>query len=377
MGLLFAIFGLSFLIFFHELGHFLFARIFGVKVLTFSIGFGKKLITKHYKNTDFVISAIPLGGYVKLKGEFEKDSTLKGYNNVNSYSKYDVDSLLHKHPLKRILILLAGPLFNFVLAFIIYIFVFSKGVINYSNEPIVGDIAKEFFAYNILKKGDEIISVNGIRVEKFSDISHILNNNKMQNMEAKLLISRPIFYENKITESKNIDSYKIDSMQKHRETLELLVPLSKDNNRIILGITPTTTIVYFSFIDILQNSMIKVYDDIMLICKGLVDILLGFIGIENLSSIVGIADVSVKAYNAGFINFILVLALISVNLGVINLLPIPMVDGGQILFTFYEWISKKAVHEKTASKLIIVGFSLIITLMLIGIYNDIVRIVEK
>ncbi|WP_317398262.1 RIP metalloprotease RseP [Helicobacter bilis] len=362
MGLLFAILGLSFLIFFHELGHFLFARLFGVRVLVFSIGFGKKLITKQYKGTEYTLSLIPLGGYVKLKGEITKDSISKDSNEIESSvsSQYDKDSLLSKHTFQRILILLAGPLFNFILAFFIYIIIFAQGVPSYSNTPIIGDIGKEFLAYNILKKDDEIISINGIKVEKFSDISHILNENKTQNMEAKLLISRPISYE---------------KSNKNKEILELLVPLSKEKDRIILGITPAITIMYFSPIEILQNAIMKVYDDIMLIYKGLRDMLLGLIGLENLSSVVGITDVSAKAYNAGFVNFILVLAIISVNLGVINLLPIPIVDGGQILFTLYEWLTGKALHERIANILVALGLSFIITLMLLGLYNDIVRIV--
>lgn len=362
MGVLFAILGLSFLIFFHELGHFLFVRLFGVRVLVFSIGFGKKLITKQCKGTEYTLSLIPLGGYVKLKGETTKDSISKDSNEIESSvsSQYDKDSLLSKHPFQRILILLAGPLFNFILAFFIYIIIFAKGVPSYSNTPIIGDIGKEFLAYNILKKDDEIISINGIKVEKFSDISHILNENKTQNMEAKLLISRPISYE---------------KSNKNKEILELLVPLSKEKDRIILGITPAITIMYFSPIEILQNAIMKVYDDIMLIYKGLRDMLLGLIGLENLSSVVGITDVSAKAYDAGFVNFILVLAIISVNLGVINLLPIPIVDGGQILFTLYEWLTGKALHERIANILVALGLSFIITLMLLGLYNDIVRIV--
>ena len=129
MGVLFAILGLSFLIFFHELGHFLFARLFGVRVLVFSIGFGKKLITKQCKGTEYTLSLIPLGGYVKLKGETTKDSISKDSNEIESSvsSQYDKDSLLSKHPFQRILILLAGPLFNFILAFFIYIIIFAKG----------------------------------------------------------------------------------------------------------------------------------------------------------------------------------------------------------------------------------------------------------
>lgn len=349
MGLLLAILGLSFLIFFHELGHFLCARLFGVKVLVFSIGFGKKLFTWNYKNTQYALSIIPLGGYVKLKGE-NKDSK----NDAN----YTKDSLTSKHPLQRIIIFLAGPLFNFIFAFIVYVCLFANGVKSYSNKAIVGSVGMEFPSYNILQKNDEILSINGVKIEKFSDISQVLNKDKTST--AKLLIAR---------------NTKIDSI-KSKQIIELLVPLSTQDNKMILGITPLVDIVYFSPIEILQKATIMVYDNMLMIYKGIRNILFGLIGIENLSGVIGIADVSAKAYNVGFINFILVLALISVNLGVINLLPIPIVDGGQILFVLYEWLTGKTINEKIANTLALIGLSLVISLMLLGFYNDIMRIAK-
>lgn len=363
MGLLLAIIGLSFLIFFHELGHFLCARLFGVKVLVFSIGFGKKLFTWNYKNTQYALSIIPLGGYVKLKGE-DKDSISKDSENIND-SKDAKDSLISKHPLKRIMIFLAGPLFNFIFAFIVYVCLFANGVPSYSDKAIVGDIGKEFAAYNVLQKNDEILSVNGIKIEKFSDISPALNKDKNTTNTAKLLISR------NTQPNTTIDSIK---SEQNGKIIELLVPLSMKDDKMLLGITPTINIVYFSPIEILKKATIMVYDNTLAIYKGIRDMLFGLIGIENLSGVIGIADVSAKAYDAGFINFILVLSLISVNLGVINLLPIPIVDGGQILFVLYEWITGKMLHEKIANTLVLLGLSLIISLMLLGFYNDIMRI---
>lgn len=361
MGLIAAIFGLSFLIFFHELGHFLFARLFGVKVLVFSVGFGKKILKRHYKGTQYAISIIPLGGYVKLKGEHTQDF-------VSKEVAHPQDSLLGKHPLKRIMIFLAGPLFNFIFAFIIYVCLFAKGVPSYSDKAIVGEIGREFGAYNVLQKNDEIISINGIKIEKFSDISSVLNKDKDSSANtARIIIERH-------TQNASIDTIDSISPQQDRKTIELVVPLSMKDNRIILGITPMMNIVYFSPLQIIQKSAIMVYDNVLLIYKWIRDMLRGIVGLENLSSVVGIAEVSAKAYNLGFVNFIFMLALISVNLGVINLLPIPIVDGGQILFVIYEWITGKALNERVANTLILLGLSIIISLMILGLYNDIVRI---
>ncbi len=386
MGLLFAILGLSFLIFFHELGHFLCARFFGVRVLVFSIGFGKKLFIWRYKGTEYALSLIPLGGYVKLKGEITKDSnqqtTDKDLQSLSAQSTsaiYISDSLLDKHPLQRIAILFAGPFFNFIFAFLVYAFLFVKGVPTYSEKPIVGDIGHEFGAFKLLQKNDEILSVNGLQITKFSDISKALNTHKqtdtqLQDNTATLLIARAIPYTNTTLQNNSfVDSTQISHNEKQH--IQLIVPLSQQDNRMVLGITPLVTIEYFSFFEILQKATIMVYDNIMLIYRGIRDILFGLIGIENLSGVIGITDVSAKAYNAGFINFILVIALISVNLGVLNLLPLPMLDGGQILFTLYEWLTGQILHERIANALVVFGFSFIIGLMLIGFYNDIMRII--
>lgn len=385
MGLILAIFGLSFLVFFHELGHFLFARLFGVKVLVFSVGFGKKLFTLNYKGTQYALSIIPLGGYVKLKGEDKnfkdsenssdfqgvKDSKnsqlldgIFGHKIESRDSKDDCEnnSLASKHPLKRILIFLAGPLFNFIFAFVVYICIFANGVPSYSEKAVVGSVESDFLSHKILQKNDEILSINGVKIEKFSDIGPILNKDKNVNT-AKLLVAR----------SNNAkDSIK----SKQNSIIELTVPLSMKDSKMLLGITPVVYIVKLSPLEILQKSTMMLYNNMLLIYKGIRDVMLGLIGIENLSGVIGIADVSAKAYSVGFINFILVIALISVNLGIINLLPIPIVDGGQILFVLYEWLTGRILNERLANALVILGISIIISLMLLGLYNDISRIMS-
>ncbi len=359
MGLLFAIIALSLLIFFHELGHFLFAKFFGVKVETFSIGFGKKLFSFTYKDTQYAISAIPLGGYVKLKGENKTDS--KNEDNIQDLNKDSLkDSLFDKHPLERIAIYFAGPLFNFIIAFIMYCFVFSNGVHSYSQNAIVGSIGDEYGAYGILKKNDEIISINGKMVSKFSDISNILNdsNNRLEK-EAKITILR----------QHNTESIK--------QKIEVNVPLTYKYNKVLLGIAPIEQIYYLGALDIIDNAYRTTLENIVMIFYGLRDLILGVIGIDNISSVIGIADVSSKVYNVSFVSFVGVIALISINLGIINLLPLPMLDGGQIIFSLYEWITNKSINQKVSNILVAVGFSFIITLMLIGTYNDIMRLTSS
>lgn len=155
---------ISFLIFFHELGHFLAAKHMGVAVETFSVGFGEKLYTKRINGTDYSISAIPLGGYVKMKGQDDANPTLKNY---------DKDSYNSLTPIKRIYILFAGPFFNLILAFFIYIALGHIGVEKLA--PKIGTILDNSAAsLSKLKQNDEILSIDGIKVKEWDDISKLV-----------------------------------------------------------------------------------------------------------------------------------------------------------------------------------------------------------
>lgn len=155
MGMLTSLLVLSFLIFFHELGHYLAARYFGVHVEVFSIGFGKKVFSKVVGNTEYCLSLIPLGGYVKMKGQDDSDPTKRSY---------DKDSYNTKKPWQRIIILFAGPFANFLLAFLLYIAVGSIGVTKLS--PIVGKINENSPALEAgMQLNDRIIMVNGVTIE--------------------------------------------------------------------------------------------------------------------------------------------------------------------------------------------------------------------
>jgi regulator of sigma E protease len=168
MGILVALLVLSVLIFFHELGHFTAARFFGVQVDVFSIGFGKKLYSKMIGKTQWSISAIPLGGYVKMKGQDDTDPT-----NIS----YDDDSYNTKKPWQRIIILLAGPFANFLMAFLLYLAISYMGVPKLL--AYVGEVGKDTPAYQAgLQKEDKIVQINGNNILYWENIGKHINDSK-------------------------------------------------------------------------------------------------------------------------------------------------------------------------------------------------------
>ncbi|NPA11631.1 MAG: RIP metalloprotease RseP [Epsilonproteobacteria bacterium] len=337
---------LSFLIFFHELGHFLAARAVGVKVEVFSIGFGKKLICKKIGDTNWCLSAIPLGGYVQMKGQDDSNPTLKSN---------DPDSYTAKSPWQRILILLGGPFFNFLLAFLIYlVFALSDWRVL---APVVGKTLPNTPAAKVLKKGDKIVEVNGVKIKSWDEISKIVQ--KSDVIKLKILRNGKIIM---LTIQPKKETYK----NIFNETIE----------RKIIGIVPSGEIITIRYPlpEALKIAWQKLIDASTLIFKGVVKMITGAIGLENLSGPIGIVDVTAKVASAGLFPLMMLTALLSVNLGVLNLLPIPALDGGHIMFNLYEALFKREVNEEIMYKLTVAGWAILGALMIIGVYNDISRL---
>lgn len=349
MGILVAIIVLSVLIFFHELGHFTAARYFGVQVDVFSIGFGKKLYSRMIGKTQWSISAIPLGGYVKMKGQDDTDP-----NNIS----YDDDSYNSKKPWQRIVILLAGPFANFLLAFILYFAIANLGVPKLL--PYVGTVGEDTPAYSAgIKKDDKIVQINGINILYWENIGKHINDSKHT---ITLIVDRnqtliTLQLAPKIIDDKNVFGEKI--------------------TRRIIGISPSgeQTTVYFGLMDGLDYAWEETKKASLLIVQSVEKILTGVVGTDKLGGIITIVDVTAQASSAGILALFFFTALISVNLGVLNLLPIPALDGGHIMFNLYEMFTGKTASEKVMMYITIAGWAMLISLMLLGLYNDINRLI--
>ena len=348
MGILVALIVLSILIFFHELGHFAAARYFGVQVDVFSIGFGKKLYSKMIGKTQWSISAIPLGGYVKMKGQDDTDPTA---------ISYDEDSYNVKKPWQRIIILLAGPFANFLLAFILYFTIANIGVPKLL--PYVGEVSKDTPAFSAgLSKEDKIIQVNGNNILYWEDIGEMINGTQDN---ITLIIERG----------------------ERLVTLQLVPKVIEDQNifgekttRRIIGISPLgkQTTVYYGFIDGLDYAWEETKQASLLIVQSIEKLITGVIGADKLGGVITIVDVTAEASSAGILALFFFTALISVNLGVLNLLPIPALDGGHIMFNLYEMATGRSASEQTMMYMTIIGWAILISLMMLGLYNDINRL---
>jgi regulator of sigma E protease len=349
MGTLIALLVFSFLIFFHELGHFLAARFFGVHVEVFSIGFGKPLLTKKLGETEWSLSLIPLGGYVRMKGQDDTNPTLKSY---------DEDSYNSKTPFQKIIIALAGPLANFFLAFLLYLAVSTIGV----PTPLanVGQLIKNSPAIEAgVQLGDTITHIDGKPIKYW----HEIGKNITQSTEAHQITI--------LRDGKYID---ITIKPKLLETKNIFGETKK---RYLLGISPNPNAleeVSYGVKDGLVFAYEQTQHASLYILKSLQKLISGLIPMENLGGVIGIVDTTSKVSHMGIVALLMFTALISVNLGVLNLLPIPALDGGHIMFHLYELITKKPASDEIMLKLTLIGWGILLSLMLLGVYNDINRL---
>lgn len=357
MGIFISLLAISFLIFFHELGHFIVAKIFGVRVRVFSIGFGKKIASFNFKGTMYALSAIPLGGYVKLKSRFEdkKEQDISHIEDIHVKKDFAKnDCLEDKHHLIRILILLAGPFFNFFLAFIIFSALYLNGIKAPINEPIIGSVDPIFPSYKLLKPNDLILQVEDKKINSFNNIRLALN---PKGQDPSL----------------NIKEIKMQVLRDSKK-LDLLVPARFENGFYMLGIAQSFSMINYGLLDSINLGLDRAMHFSYLILKGIKDLILGALSIKNIGSVVGMTEFSANAYEVNISSYFLVVGVISINLFILNLLPIPMLDGGQILFTLYEWIFKKQVPSNLNRILIGIGIAFLISLSLVGVFNDLSRI---
>ncbi len=344
---------LGVLIFVHELGHFLFAKLFRVQVLKFSLGFGPKLLSKVYGETEYLVSAVPLGGYVKMLGEHPGD---------DPPADGEDRSFAGKPVWQRFCIVLAGPLFNLLFSVVLFFGIFLfMGLPENLDSTVIGEVAEGSPAQRAgIEVNDRILAIDGQPVEQWRDILNAVKNSNGRELTFAVL--------------------------RDGETLRLAVQPELDSvknifgeeqeKRFLIGIVKEDLIEYRSagLFEALQAAIWQTWMFMYLTFMGIVKIIQKVIPASELGGPILIAQLAGEQARAGWLNFAHFMGLLSVNLGILNLLPIPVLDGGHLVFLTIEGIRRKPMSERLQIVAQQVGIALLVTLMVFVFYNDILRL---
>ncbi|MBT7997179.1 RIP metalloprotease RseP [Burkholderiales bacterium] len=423
----------------HEMGHFLVAKFFRVKVLVFSIGFGRALWSSKCRDdqTKFSIGVIPLGGYVRMLDESDKLAL-----------KYPSETFSSKSAGQKILISLAGPVANFILTLVLFFLIFSLGPTSTSIKPILGAPQTDSLLHDAgISGGDLVLQINNRKINSWADIQWELTRLDSELLDLEILPQGVGSAESHTIElgansyplnwdSVGIRPPKIDLLPKvgvinkqgtaYQSDLrvnDLIVSVqgtqvsswsdlveiirSKPGEEINLGVKRVEEFLQFplkigvvegdigqigisphsdgiiqrdligetnsSSLTSITKALQRTHDLIIFTLKMIVGLIAGEVGLNNLAGPIGIADQAGKTAELGLLSYLSFLAVLSVSLGVINLFPLPMLDGGHIVFHLYELILGKKLPERVIVKAQQIGMICLLGLMFFVISNDLSR----
>ncbi len=359
----------------HEFGHFAVAKLCGIQVNEFSIGMGPVLWKKNHKGTQYSLRALPVGGFVALEGEESPESqqaeaSRDAREDDFSSSKHDLNILstesdgevqkkpagipLNEAPVwQRMLVMVAGAVMNFVLGFVVLVVLIAA-----QNEPIT---SKTIYAIQDgalcgqtgLQAGDKVLAVNGRRCFVANDILYELVRTKAYSADFTVL---------RDGKKVQLPGVQFDTWQDDNGETHMSIGFS------VYGLEKTPG-------NVLREAGNSVLYYGRIVFTSLVDLVRGRESINNLSGPVGIVSAIGQAASYGWQDLLELLALITVNLGILNLLPFPALDGGKVVFLFIEGVTGHAVPEKLQSVLTLATFGLLFGLMLFATYNDILRLI--
>ena len=352
MSIVIAILVFCVIIMLHEFGHFIAAKACGIYVKEFAIGMGPALLRKKGKETDFVLRAFPIGGFCAFEGE-DGSASEEERQNPRAFTARPV--------WQRIIVLLAGPLMNFVLGFIVVVLMMCS--MEYIPSSTIHSFKEQSVSSEYLMPGDKILSVDGLTVFTDTDISYKLLNSDRKNDKGNLV------YDFKVKRNGEVITVR---------DVEFMTTEHEDGS----------TGVYFDFIivgrektfaTVISQSWRESCSTARLIIMTLVDLVRGKYGLNDLSGPIGVGSVisdavtdAVKTFSPTQLFYII--ALITINVGVFNLLPVPALDGARIIFLLIELIRRKPVKPEVEGTIHAVGMALMLVLMVVVTFGDIRRL---
>jgi len=407
---------LSVLVFFHELGHFLFARLFAVGVEKFSLGFGPKIFGKTVGMTDYRVSLFPLGGYVKLVGE-DPTEDVKIADEPYAFSKKPV--------WQKMLVVAAGPLFNILLAWVLFIWIAWLTGIPTQLPKIIGVGQNTPAEASGLKSGDLVVAINNERVSTWQEMATLIG--QSEGNEIQLTIKRldelidimvePKAYSEKNVFGETIDRFMVgissvhitltqktlDAMRECNISESLIQDASNLTNQWFITATNLETkLKYILGDEIYDEHKDKIWEHlniqkldytvealnpyqaivqgtkhteqmVQLTVLGFWKLITGSLSTDTIGGPIAIAQMADQSARAGWKNLVLFIAVISINLALVNLLPIPVLDGGHLMFFTYEAIFRKPINIRAMEVAQQIGIAFLVTVMIAVTYNDIIR----
>ncbi len=343
------VFGVVILI--HEFGHFWVARKLGVRVEKFSFGFGPKIFSWKRNNTEYILSLIPFGGYVKMAGE----------DMIESKSPDEYAALA---PGKRALIVSAGAIHNILIAYVFLIPALMLGISRYDGTTI-GGLQKNFPAEIAgFKEGDRVISVNGKECREWFDVVRNVTE------EANISPEKPIIME--VQRGSQILKISVSAklMEKDRS-------MFKGKKRYVIGIMPKEIIVHYNFFQAVFEAGKEYARMFKVILVSFRLLFTGQVSFQELSGPVGISKMTIEIIKAGIASFLYFIAFININLGLVNLFPFFVLDGGHLIGLLGEKILRRKPNKKLLEVGQLAGIAFLLIMVVLVTYNDIIRILTE
>lgn len=318
----------------HEFGHFIIAKKSKIKVNEFAVGMGPKLYAKQKGETLYSVRALPLGGYCAMEGEDEGEVEEKSFSETGNFNQAPISG--------RIFTIFAGPLFNFILAFVIMFTLFTiRGYQTTTISKILDDSPAKKYGIEV---GDKILKIDSANISNWKDIQSYLAKTEEKNI--------------KVTVLRNGSEKKIEVSFENSNDRKLGITSELKRNPVVSLKESANTIIYFidSMFDVLRQ------------------LFTGKVGVGQLSGPIGVVGAISSAASNGFYSLLYITAFISVNLGFINLLPIPALDGGRLVFLIIELIKGKPISREKEGIVHTIGFVFLMGLILFVSFKDVIRL---